>query len=456
MKSKMSILSSEALKKVFTPETAKTILVFGDLILDSHLKGDVQRISPEAPVPVLSNPSKEVFMIGGAGNTAHNFVSLGNKVNLVGAIGEAVQGALDQSGEILCKLLRSANISTDYLLPLNRHTTKKQRILANNQQILRIDTEDTKSLNTEEENICIEILKKALENIDGIIVSDYAKGMITAKTIAFLEEFALNNNIPILIDTKLQNIQFFKRPTLIKPNLKEAQEFTGLTFTGKIEEVAEMAEKLYQKFSSNVLITCGKLGMLTYDGKEAVSILAKEQEVFDVSGAGDTVIAATMHGLLKGLSLVDSAIFATNASSLAIKKKGTVAVSITELKAELEKIIMPKTWGHEEWIVNSEYCGKKLVLNEGYCCSLHYHKIKDETFYIAKGKVGFQLNDEHFILNPGDSLLITPGTKHRFYGLENSEIFEFSTHHLEEDSYRDEESGTFEKSLFSNARNYNG
>lgn len=447
VKSKMANLEAAAAVKAYS-STTKEVLVFGDLMLDSYVHGEISRVSPEAPVPVLSKPSLEKYAIGGAGNVAHNLLTLGTKVKLVSGVGVTEAGELDEAGQVLSDLLKQSGLSLDYLANLQRKTTKKQRIIAGNQQVLRIDTEDTFLLNKNEEEKIISLLSKALEGVGVIIVSDYAKGVVTKNIIQYLESYAEKNSIPVLVDTKLRNLSVFSKPSLIKPNLKEAQEFTGIPFTGKVSEIAEMAEILRERFSSKVVITCGALGMVLQEGGASVHLSGREKQVFDVSGAGDTVISALAHCLLREMNLEEAASFASIAAGIAISKKGTIAVQLSEIKSELDKVIMPKLWGHEEWIVNSEYCGKKLVLNEGFCCSLHYHKIKDETFYIASGKVGFQLNDEHFILTPGDSLLISPGTKHRFYGLENSEIFEFSTHHMEDDSYRDEESGTFEKSFF--------
>ncbi len=439
----------------------KPILVFGDVMLDSYVEGVVSRISPEAPVPVLSNPSEERFAIGGAGNVAHNVLMLNNPVRLVSGVGKVTGNDRrrdyrgEDSGSILLDLIRSTGISTDYMVELDRRTTLKQRVLAGKQQLLRIDTEDSFLLTPAEEDRVLDAFFRASEGVGAIIISDYAKGILTKRIGDAIGDYAKKASVPVFVDVKFANLDKLSNISVLKPNLKEAQEFTGISFTGNISEVGEMAKKLHGRFSCQVVITCGSLGMVLYDGNEVTHLLGRAREVFDVSGAGDTVISALSHALVRGCSLVDAASLATVAAGIAVSHRGTVAVKMEEIEAELNKIIVPKTWGHEEWIVNSDYCGKKLVLHEGHCCSLHYHKIKDETFYIASGRVGFQMNDEFFILSPGDSLLISPGTKHRFYGLQHSEIFEFSTHHMEEDSYRDEISGTFEKSFFDGVPDYN-
>jgi len=447
MKSQLATLDPNA-RLIANTIGAKPILVFGDLILDSYLEGAVTRISPEAPVPVLYNPVEEKFSMGGAANVAHNLITLNNSVRLVGCVGSSSINQKLNLSEIFLELVRATGISDGNVVELNRKTTYKQRILAGRQQLLRIDSEDTLPLSSEEEELVLKAFYNASEGIGAIIISDYAKGIFTKRIGEELGRYAKASSIPLLADVKFRNLENLSNISVLKANLKEAQEFTGISFSEDISEVGKMAECLSQRFASQVVITCGGLGMVIYDGSEALHLSDHAKEVFDVSGAGDTVIAGLAHGLVRGMSLKDSASFATVAAGVAVSHQGTVAVRLDEVEAQLNKMIFPKTWGHEEWIVNSEYCGKKLVLNKGHCCSLHHHKIKDETFYIASGKVGFQMNDDFFILSPGDSLLITPGTKHRFYGLENSEIFEFSTHHMEDDSYRDELSGTFDKAIF--------
>ncbi|MCB0324429.1 MAG: cupin domain-containing protein [Bdellovibrionales bacterium] len=447
--SESKIASLEGPASVAACKASETaVLVIGDLILDSFIDGNVTRISPEAPVPVLSNPAEAVYAIGGAGNVAHNLHTLENRVRLVGGIGNTPEGEIDGFGQRLVEEAQRAGLSPDYFARLERTTTVKQRFLAGRQQLLRIDQEDTSPLSKVEETRVLEALERGFDGVAAIVVSDYAKGILTDTVAARISRYVAEKGVPLLADLKAFNIDKLTHLSVLKPNLKEAQELTGRTFSGNIDEIASMAEELADRFSCKIVITCGGLGIVLHDGRSTVHLKAQAKEVFDVSGAGDTVMAGLVHGEIRGLSLEDSCSFAALAAGIAVSRHGVVAVRLREVESEIVKKIVPKAWGHEEWIVNAEYCGKKLVLNEGCCCSLHYHKLKDETFYIASGKVGFQYNDLLFVLRPGDSLLIPPGTKHRFYGLEHSQIFEFSTHHLEEDSYRDEPSGTFDKTLF--------
>ncbi len=423
-------------------------------MLDSYIEGSVSRISPEAPVPILNNPSEEKFAIGGAGNVAHNLVTLKNTVRLIGGIGSDSSGEYDQSAKTLISLLNSVNISSEFLCKLDRKTILKQRIIAGKQQILRIDTEDLSPLSKLEEGLIIDAFRSASDGVGAIVISDFAKGVFSKNVAAEIAQYAKENNIPLIADVKYESLEKVSNPTLLTLNLSEATRFTGIVFKNDTADIKKMAVKLHDHFSCQIVITCGSLGMVTYDGKQAQHILTREKEVYDISGAGDSVTAALAHGSIRKMSLEDSANLATIVASISVSHRGAIAVRLDEVEYQAGKMIVPKTWGHEEWIVNSDYCGKKLVLNKGHCCSLHFHKIKDETFYIASGKVGFQLNDQYFILKPGDSLLITPGTKHRFYGITDSEIFEFSTHHMEDDSYRDEISGTFEASFFKDVDYY--
>lgn len=455
MKKRIALLDSKASNQLHK-KNIRPIIVIGDLMLDAYMEGSVNKISVESPVPILLNPTIDEYYIGGSGNVAHNLTSLGNEVILIAGIGCSREGILDKNAQILKSLIEDAKISTKWLIPLERRTTVKKRIIGNKQQLLRIDEEDTDELSEKEESSFIEALESQAKSASAIVVSDYAKGIITKNLARAIQTAALTNKIPLIADLKPKTAELFSRADIIKSNIKESITISGLSYNQNFDTLDTIASKLSKRFDARSVITCGNKGIVTCDiNGICTHIAGKAKEVFDVTGAGDTVTAALAHGYVRGVELEDNAAFAIIAASVAISRKHIVAVNMHEVEAELSKIIMPKTWGHEEWIVNSEYCGKKLVLNEGHCCSLHYHKIKDETFYIASGRVGFQLNDEYFILNPGDSLLITPGTKHRFYGLENSEIFEFSTHHLEEDSYRDEVSGTFEKSFFNNVPNYN-
>jgi len=408
----------------------KKILVIGDLMLDKFIWGSISKISAESSVPVV-RVENETYNPGGIGNTANNIVSLGGDVLIVGVIGE------DNIGDILLDELKKRNISDEGIFRDNsRPTIQKIRVMSQSQHLLRVDYEKEHYIKKELEGKIINILIKKVPEIDSIIVSDYIKGTITENIANKIIELAHKYNKPILIDTKPKHVRFYKNVTLVKPNLKEAIEMTGE------HDLIEIGNKLKEQFNSNILITKGKDGMSLFfkDGGH-IDIPTKAREVFDVSGAGDTVIATLGLALGANASLEDSVNLANIAAGLVVEKRGIVAVTREEMKNHLKIHIVPKEWGEEHWLVNDIYCGKRLILKKGYRCSLHYHKKKDETFYVAKGKVLLELHGKKIIMNPGDSQRIKPNDIHRFSGLENSEIIEFSTHHDEEDTYRKEPSG---------------
>jgi len=408
----------------------KRLVVIGDLMLDEFIYGDIHRMSVEAPVPIINFVNKKNFL-GGAGNVANNVASLGAKTFVVGVIGE------DTKGKEILKIFNENNINCDGVFFENqRKTTLKKRIICNSQQLLRLDEEDVFNISKDTEDRIINYLEKIIPTIDGIIVSDYAKGVMTEKIISEIIRLTKENNKMIFVDTKPINASFYKDVTLVKPNAKEAFEITG-------EKDFKLAgKKLLEIHNSNILITLGKEGMylITLDGKETL-LQTKAREVFDVTGAGDTVIALLGLSIISGADILNSVEIANIGAGIVVGKKGVVVLSPDELKKEISLFVVPKVWGEEHWIVNENYCGKKLILKKGFRCSMHKHKLKDETFYITKGKVLLELKDTKKILCSGDSQRIKPEEFHRFTGLEDSEIIEFSTHHEDNDSYRIEESG---------------
>ncbi|MBW2987579.1 cupin domain-containing protein, partial [Candidatus Woesearchaeota archaeon] len=214
------------------------------------------------------------------------------------------------------------------------------------------------------------------------------------------------------------------------------------------------------KYNSNFLITRGSEGIALFERNGDTSYFSSKKKlvVHDVTGAGDSVAAVSALCLASGLDFKETANIANITGRIVVQKPGTSTLTVAELKEVLmisqinmSRKKVDKVWGSEDWIVNyeqSNYCGKRLILNKGYQCSIHYHKIKSEVFYINKGLVLMQAYGKEKLMTPGDSLLIEPGTKHRFIGLSDAEIIEFSSHHKEEDSYRDEPSGKIDDVTF--------
>ena len=418
------------LDKILRDMNGKKILVIGDLMLDKFIYGNVETMSEEASVPVVKIDRTE-YNLGGAGNTANNISSLNGIAFIVGVIGN------DNEGETLLKEFKKKNILHDgVFVDGSRPTIQKTRILGETQQMIRMDYEITNYINKELEGKINDYLSKKISKIETIIVSDYAKGTITENIAKNLVGLALKYDKIIVVDTKPKHAEFYRKVTLLKPNLKEAIKMADTS------DLIEAGKILKEKFNSNVLITKGKDGMSLFlkDGKY-LEIPTKAREVFDVSGAGDTVLATLGLALSANANLEDAVYLANIAGGLVVERKGVVTITQKDIIEYLKVPIISKVWGEEHWLVNESYCGKRLILNKGYRCSLHYHEIKDETFYVAKGKVLLELHGKKIIMNPGDSQRIKPNDIHRFSGLENSEIIEFSTHHDEEDTYRKEPSG---------------
>ncbi|MBS3078644.1 bifunctional heptose 7-phosphate kinase/heptose 1-phosphate adenyltransferase [Candidatus Pacearchaeota archaeon] len=343
--------------KIMSSFENKKILVIGDLILDKYVYGNISRISPEAPVPIL-NVTDETYDLGGSGNVASNIVSLKGNVTLFAFVGK------DNHAEILKKLCKEKNINCS--LDENHSTITKSRICCKNQQIIRMDQEDIN-----EKFFSKETKKKILseaEKSDIIIVSDYLKGTITKDLVDLIFPFKSKT----IVDTKPKHIHLFKGFFLIKPNEKEAKEMTGLS------DIKEAGKKLMDELDSNILITIGEKGMLIFSKENLVEIPTFAREVYDVSGAGDTVIATLSLAISSKASLEEAAIIANYAAGIAVEKKGTYSVLLSELRSriaskerkivELEEL---KKLVHDYKIKN-----KKIVWTNGCFDILHIGHLK--------------------------------------------------------------------------------
>ncbi|MBU2639698.1 MAG: cupin domain-containing protein [Nanoarchaeota archaeon] len=404
----------------------KKVLVIGDLMLDKHIHGTVSRISPEAPVPVLK-AEKESFNPGGAANLANNLALLGAKVYLAGTVGD------DEPQKILFKELEKNNINTSCILKTSKPTIQKIRGLSH-QHLFRIDYEDTSNITKENEQELLSLIKNKISEIDAIILSDYSKGTLTETLVKNIISFAKENNKLITADCKPINLSFYKNVDLIKPNKKEAIE---MTLTNDIEKAGKI---LVEKLNSNVIITKGSEGFSIFEkNKNITHIPTKVKEIYDVSGAGDTVLAILTLSLISGTNLKEATELANGAASIVISKPGVTAITLEELETSLSNNIktIPKTWGEEQWIVNNEkYCGKKMFIKQDHYCSYHMHKVKEETFYILEGELEIIHQGKYLKLKKGSTIHIKPNEYHSFRALQDTVFFEFSTQHLEEDNYR--------------------
>jgi D-beta-D-heptose 7-phosphate kinase/D-beta-D-heptose 1-phosphate adenosyltransferase len=300
------------------------IAVIGDIILDKYIYGTVDRISPEAPVPIVKVTS-EKYVPGGAANVGANISTLGGKVYLLGVTGN------DEAGKILIEKAKSLNINTDsILIDKKKNTIKKTRVIGLNQQLLRIDFENTDYIESHFEDKFLDFLS-SLKELAAIIISDYAKGTITQEMMNKLKILSKNKDIRLIIDPKPEHKSWYNNVSLITPNKKEAQEMYG-TVIENIDDYFQSGKHLMEQFDSEIILTAGEKGMFVFEkNKEPVFIKTVAREVYDVSGAGDTVVASLCLALCSGAHLTDAAIIANHAAGIKVGKVGTAPVAYEEL-----------------------------------------------------------------------------------------------------------------------------
>jgi len=300
----------------------KKILVIGDLMLDKYLFGTVSRISPEAPIQILK-AKKEELRIGGAGNAANNISSLQATPILLSRIGKDINGSL------LLKLLEKQRINTKHIIKNSLPTIVKKRVIAQKQQLLRIDYEVTQQLTKKEESKIISKIKKLIPKTDVILISDYNKGFITQKIAKTTINLAIKQNKLTIVDPRPRNKEFYKNAFIISPNKKEAYEMSKLDESVKIEKVGR---KLVKELNANVLITRGEEGMSLFEKNGSITTMStKAKEVADVSGAGDTAISVLALALATKYNLKQAIELANHAAGLVVAKLGTAIITKQEL-----------------------------------------------------------------------------------------------------------------------------
>ncbi len=332
-----------SLDSIFENFATLTALVIGDVMIDSYLWGKVDRISPEAPVPVVGLEKRE-NRLGGAANVALNLKSLGAKAIMCSVIGN------DTESEILIKMLGQQNIDVRGIIhSKDRPTTIKHRILAGSQHLLRIDSETTKSISEEESKQLIEKVKGLASEVDVIIFEDYDKGVLTEEVISELINFANQNNIPTVIDPKKRNFLHYKNATLFKPNLKELQEGLGRSIDLKNthsdnlneSEIAIAVKELSQRMQlESVLITLSEYGVYIANQTENHKIDAHKREISDVSGAGDTVVSIAGLCMALKLPLKTVAELSNLGGGLVCESLGVVPIDKLLFKQEAKKKII--------------------------------------------------------------------------------------------------------------------
>ena len=324
-------------KDLFDKFNGLRILVIGDVMLDAYVMGKVNRISPEAPVPIVSLENKDA-RIGGAGNVALNLLALGAKPIICGVIGE------DSSGDKLLNLFEKNGISTDGLVKsMARKTTVKTRVISNKQQLLRIDSESTFPLLESEEIKLNNTIQNIInQGVDGIIFEDYNKGVLTDSVIQNVIKIAKEKDIPTAVDPKKENFLSYRGVSLFKPNLKELKEGLNLNFDfNSNKELFEKGiEVLEEKLQNEIsFVTLSENGVFIKNKTENYYVPAHVRSISDVSGAGDTVIAVATLCLISGASTKQIAEISNLAGGLVCEKSGVVSISKNDLLKEVSELL---------------------------------------------------------------------------------------------------------------------
>jgi D-beta-D-heptose 7-phosphate kinase/D-beta-D-heptose 1-phosphate adenosyltransferase len=312
------------------------ILVIGDLMVDQYIWGNVKRISPEAPVPVV-DVKDENLLLGGAANVAHNILSLGGKVLIAGAIGS------DDTGKILVNMFNETGFDTNgIVIDGSRPTTVKTRVIAHSQQVVRFDREVKSDIGRSTLKSILNYVKACLPEIKGIIISDYCKGLITRSLIKKVLEIA-GPKLFVAVDPKIGHFDYYKGTGLITPNINEASLGSGIDITDD-KSLIKAGNMLLKKLKCRaVMITRGEEGMTLFEKSGKVTnIPTCAREVYEVSGAGDTVIATLTLCHSAGLSLKDAAIVANHAAGVVVGKIGTAVATRKEILESMKTCIPRK------------------------------------------------------------------------------------------------------------------
>ncbi len=308
----------------------RKVLILGDLMLDHYIWGRVKRISPEAPVPIVEVNSESV-RLGGAGNVVNNVLGLGGKAILCSVIGP------DDAGHWLSERIQSkGGDEKGLIVEENRSTTKKTRIIAHQQQVVRYDHEERRPILRKTENRIIDYVSSRLDEIDCLAISDYAKGVITERILKTILVSAIERDIPVVVDPKVSHFSLYQKVTLITPNHLEATQASGIEIEDE-DSLMSAGGKLLRKLGCEaVLITRGEQGMSLFEkGGKVSHIPTVAREVYDVTGAGDTVLSTLSLCLAAGTSLIDAARLSNLAAGIVVGIVGTAAINRERLEEAL-------------------------------------------------------------------------------------------------------------------------
>ena len=358
------------------------ILVIGDLIIDHYLWGSCERISPEAPVPVI-NVSDNTLLLGGAGNVVNNLKTLGAKVDVISVIGECLES------KELKELLENINVDTQYLIiQKDRIISKKSRLVAANQQVIRYDHESTEEINNISKTAILKIFKNIIVDYDVVLLSDYGKGLLTFELTQSLITIANENQKKLLVDPKGLDYSKYKGAYLLTPNKKEAAEATSSVINDH-KSLSKAIQSLKEQCNLEIsLITLSEQGVAIFDHELRIFPTAAI-EVYDVTGAGDTILASLGFALACNIEIDEAVKFANLASGVVIGKIGSATSTLNEIieyesslnKSNSDEHI--KTWGEISSIINElKNKDRKIIFTNGCFDILHIGHIK----YLEKAK----------------------------------------------------------------------
>jgi rfaE bifunctional protein kinase chain/domain len=327
-------ISKERLKEIKQAFKDLHIAVIGDMMLDCYFWGDVKRVSPEAPVPIIE-VDDEFYRFGGAANVAYNILTLGGIPIPIGVVG------YDNHGSIFNSLIDEFKFSAEGIfIDDQRPTTAKTRVIAVKQHVVRIDQEKKDYISEEIEKKIINFLKSNFSEIDGIILEDYNKGVLTPRIIDEVINLSKKKNVIITVDPKFNNFFNYKDVTVFKPNRKETEDAFGIRIRTD-EDINATGIKLLDKLNAKyVLLTLGEQGIAIFEkGKEIIRIPTKARKVADVSGAGDTVISTLTMALAAKADIYEAAYLANYAGGLVCEEVGIVPIQVEKLFEEVENDI---------------------------------------------------------------------------------------------------------------------
>lgn len=320
-------MNRQQLKKILASLAGKKVLVLGDLMVDEYIWGKASRISPEAPVPVVE-VGDQSFVLGGASNVANNIRSLQGDVCMVGVIGQ------DETGQMLKQELEARKIGTaGVMVDVDRPTTLKTRVIAHNQQVVRIDRENKAPLNQTMEEKIIGHLTERIQQVDAVIISDYGKGVITPQISAQVIALARQHGKVVAVDPKGSDYSKYRGATILTPNKKETEAALNSELNTE-ERLLEGGNRLLHDLAlDSLLVTRGEQGMSLFEkGREVFHIPAVASKVYDVTGAGDTVISTLVLALAAGASLQEATVLSNYAAGVVVKKVGTSTVTAEEIE----------------------------------------------------------------------------------------------------------------------------